>query len=122
MLIGRDRECRTLERLLDAARSGRSGALVVRGESGVGKTALLEHMRERASGCRVVSVSAVKSEMQLAFAALHQLCVPLFDGLERLPDPQRDALDVAFGQNGGRPRGSLLPRPRRAEPLVGGGR
>ena len=103
MLIGRDRECRTLERLLDAARAGHSAALVVRGESGVGKTALLEHMRERASGCRVVSVSAVKSETHLAFAALHQLCVPLFDGLGRLPDPQRDALDVAFGQTEGVP-------------------
>ena len=77
MLLGRDRECGTLERLLDAVRAGQGAALVVRGESGVGKTALLEHMRERASGCRVVSVSAAKSETHLAFAALHQLCVPL---------------------------------------------
>ena len=58
-------------------------------------------MRERASGCRVVSVSAVKSEMELAFASLHQLCVPLFDGLGRLPRPQRDALGLAFGQTEG---------------------
>ena len=97
MLIGRRRECRTLERLLDTARAGRSGALVLRGESGVGKTALVHHMRDRASGCRVVNVSAVESEMQFPFAALHQLCVPLLDGLGRLPGPQHAALSVAFG-------------------------
>ena len=103
VLIGRHREGRTLERLLDTARAGRGGALVVRGESGVGKTALLHHVRERASGCRVVTVSAVQSEMQLPFAALHQLCVPLRDGLGRLPGPQRTALSVAFGLTEGVP-------------------
>ena len=103
VLTGRDRERRALERLLEAARAGRSGALVLRGESGVGKSALLGHAYERASECRVVSVSAVKSEMRLAFAVLHQLCAPLSEGLERLPDPQRAALDVAFGRIDGVP-------------------
>ena len=103
MLVGRHREGRALERLLDTARAGRGGALVVRGESGVGKTALLHQVRERASGCRVLTASAVQSEMRLPFAALHQLCVPLRDGLGRLSGPQRTALSVAFGLTEGVP-------------------
>ena len=78
-------------------RAGRSGALVVRGEPGVGKTALLEYVLERASGCRVARASGVQSEMELVFAGLHQLCAPMLDRLERLPGPQRDALGTAFG-------------------------
>ena len=108
MLLGRDREGRTLERLLDTARAGRGGALVVLGVSGVGKTALLHHLRERASGCRVVTASAVESETQLPFAALHQLCLPLRGGLERLPGPQRTALAVAFGLTEGPPADPFL--------------
>ena len=97
MLRGRDSECEALDRLLDAVRAGRSGALVVRGEPGVGKTALLEYALERASGCRVARAAGVQSEMELVFAGLHQLCAPMLDRLERLPGPQRDALSTAFG-------------------------
>jgi DNA-binding CsgD family transcriptional regulator len=97
VLRGRDSECEALDRLLDAVRAGRSGALVVRGEPGVGKTALLEYALERASGCRVARAAGVQSEMELVFAGLHQLCAPMLDRLERLPSPQRDALGTAFG-------------------------
>jgi DNA-binding CsgD family transcriptional regulator len=86
-----------LDRLVDELHAGRSGALVLCGEAGVGKTALLEYLLERASGCRVARASGVDSEMQFAFAGLHQLCAPMLDGLERLPLPQRDALGIAFG-------------------------
>ena len=77
---------------LEAVRGGASRALVVRGEAGVGKTALLEDLAGRASGCRVVSAAGVQSEMELAFAALHQLCAPLLDRLDAVPAPQREAL------------------------------
>jgi DNA-binding CsgD family transcriptional regulator len=96
-LRGRRRECEIIDRLLEGMRSGRSGALVVRGEAGVGKTALLEYATQRASGCRVARIAGVQSEMELAFAGLHQLCAPMLDRLERLPDPQRDALRTTFG-------------------------
>jgi DNA-binding CsgD family transcriptional regulator len=99
-LRGRRRESEVLARLLDGLRSGRSGALVVRGEGGVGKTALLEDALERAEGFRIVQVSGVESEMELPFAGLHQLCQPVLDRLERLPAPQREALATAFGFNG----------------------
>ena len=75
--------------------------LVVRGEAGAGKTALLEYVAERASWCRIVRIAGVESEMELAFAGLHQLCAPILDGLDGLPGPQRDALRVAFGLHGG---------------------
>jgi TatA/E family protein of Tat protein translocase len=97
VLRGRDSECEALDRLLDAVRAGRSGALVMRGEPGVGKTALLDYALERASGCRVARAAGVQSEMELVFAGLHQLCAPMLDRLERLPGPQRDALGTAFG-------------------------
>ena len=86
-----------LERLLEAARAGRSGALVVRGEAGIGKTALLNNAIESASDLQVARAEGVESEMELPFAALHQLCAPMVDRLERLPGPQRDALEIAFG-------------------------
>lgn len=73
-MLDRRSECRVLHELLDAVRSGESRALVVRGELGVGKTVLLDHLVERAWGCRVERVSGVRSEMELAFAGLHQLC------------------------------------------------
>jgi DNA-binding CsgD family transcriptional regulator len=76
---------------------------VVRGEPGVGKTALLEYAVEQAAGCRVVRAAGVELEMELAFAALHQLCAGLLDRLEALPEPQRDALAVAFGLKSGTP-------------------
>lgn len=98
---GRRTECTTLERLAALARSGQSQVLVVRGEAGIGKTALLDFVSERASGFRTTRVSGVESEMELPFAAVHQLCVPLMDCIEELPGPQRDALDIAFGRQAG---------------------
>src|SRR4051812_37513313 len=97
MLVGRRNECRVLDAVLDAARAGRSGVLAVRGEPGVGKTALLEYAIESASGMRVVRAAGVESEMELAFATLHQLCAPMLDRLERLPALQHNALAVTFG-------------------------
>jgi DNA-binding CsgD family transcriptional regulator len=100
-LLGRRGECDALDRLLGAVRLGESRALVVRGEPGIGKTALLDYLAGRATGCRVATASGVQSEMELAFAALHQLCAPMLDRLERLPVPQRDALRTAFGMSAG---------------------
>ena len=97
MLLDRLPERAALSGLLDAARAGRSGVLVVRGEPGVGKTALLDWAIESAAGLRVARVAGVESEMELAFAALQQLCAPMLDKLAGLPDPQRAALGVAFG-------------------------
>jgi DNA-binding CsgD family transcriptional regulator len=101
VLQGRRRECAVLERLLEVTQLGQSAALVVRGEAGIGKTALLEYAAERAGGCRVLRAVGVESEMELPFAGLHQLCMPLLDGLERLPTPQQDALGTAFGLTSG---------------------
>jgi DNA-binding CsgD family transcriptional regulator len=96
-LRGRRGERAALDRLLDTARAGHSAVLVVRGEPGIGKTALLEYAASRAAGFRVVRAGGVESEMELPFAGLHQLCGPMLDRLDRLPGPQRDALRVAFG-------------------------
>ncbi len=101
VLHGRRVEREALERLLDAVRGGQSRVLVVSGEPGVGKTALLESAIRSASGFRVARAVGVESEMELAFAALQQLCAPLLDRLDRLPAPQRDALGVAFGLRAG---------------------
>ena len=90
-----------MDRLLESVRAGQSGALVVRGEAGVGKTALLDYMRDRATGFRIAPASGVQSEMELAFSGLHQVCAPMLDRLERLPEPQRDALGTAFGLTSG---------------------
>src|SRR5882762_11523956 len=100
-LYGRRTECQLLDRVVRAVRSGESRALVVRGDPGVGKTALLEYLVEQASGCRVARAAGIQSEMELAFAGLHQVCAPLLDRLERLPGPQRDALRTAFGLSAG---------------------
>jgi len=96
-LRGRRGERAALDRLLDTARAGHSAVLVVRGEPGIGKTALLEYAASRAAGFRVVRAWGVESEMELPFAGLHQLCGPMLGRLEQLPGPQRDALRVAFG-------------------------
>jgi AAA ATPase domain len=101
VLHGRRVEREALERLLDAVRGGQSRVLVVSGEPGVGKSALLESAIGSASGFRVARAVGVESEMELAFAALQQLCAPLLDRLDRLPGPQRDALGVAFGLRAG---------------------
>ena len=100
-LIGRRVECAVLDRLVAAVRCGESRVLVLHGDPGVGKTALLEYLSGRAETCRVLRVAGVQSEMELAFAALHQLCAPLLDRRERLPGPQRDALQTAFGMQVG---------------------
>jgi DNA-binding CsgD family transcriptional regulator len=101
VLHGRRVEREALERLLDSVRRGESRVLVVSGEPGVGKTALLDSAIGSASGFRVARAVGVESEMELAFAALQQLCAPLLDRLDRLPTPQRDALGVAFGLRAG---------------------
>ena len=100
-LLGRQRECEVLERLLDAARGGHGGVLVVHGEPGVGKTALLEYAVQAAREFRVARTAGVEGEMELAYAALQQLCSPILELTERLPHPQRDALAVAFGHSAG---------------------
>ncbi len=100
-LTGRHSERDVLDRLIGAVRAGESRALVVRGEPGVGKTALLEYLVEQASGCSVARAAGVQSEMELAFAGLHQLLAPMLDRLEALPVPQRDALRTAFGFSSG---------------------
>src|SRR5579863_2713582 len=99
----RDRraECGVLDQLISAVRAGGSRVLVVRGEPGVGKSALLEYLAGRAAGCRVVRAAGVESEMELAFAGLHQLLAPVLDHAEGLPSPQREALRTAFGLSAG---------------------
>ena len=113
-LTGRHKERDVLGRLIEAVRSGESRALVVLGEPGVGKTALLDYIAERGSGCRVVRASGVQSEMELAFAGLHQLLAPMMDRLEHMPVPQsvadRDRRQRRAGAE------SLSDRPGRPEP------
>jgi DNA-binding CsgD family transcriptional regulator/DNA replicative helicase MCM subunit Mcm2 (Cdc46/Mcm family) len=101
VLQGRDHEREVFDRLLEAVRRGESRVLVVRGEPGVGKSALLKYVVESASGFRVARAGGVQSEMELAFAGLHQLCAPMLDRLDELPAPQRDALETAFGLTSG---------------------
>ncbi|MFI5610354.1 ATP-binding protein [Amycolatopsis sp. NPDC051903] len=96
-LIGRRAECAVLDQLISAVRSGESRALVVHGEPGVGKTALLDYVAAQALGCRVLRSNGVQVEMDLPFARLHQLCAPMLDRLDRVPGPQRAALRTAFG-------------------------
>src|SRR3954452_6278581 len=100
-LLGRTDECATLDGLLDDVRRGESRSLVLRGEAGIGKTALLGYLLDAAADLTVTRAVGVESEMELAFASLHQLCAPLLDGLERLPGPQRDALEIVFGLDAG---------------------
>jgi len=100
-LAGRVSECRTLDRLAGAVRSGQSRVLVLHGEPGVGKTALLDYLSEHARGCQLARAAGVQSEMELAFAGLHQLCAPMLDRLAVLPESQRDALHTAFGISAG---------------------
>src|SRR3982074_3824216 len=100
-LKGRRSERDVLDRVIEAVRAGESRALVVRGEPGVGKTALLEYLVEQASDCRVERAAGVQSEMELAFAGLHLLLAPMLDRVERLPAPQRDALRTALGVSPG---------------------
>jgi DNA-binding CsgD family transcriptional regulator/tetratricopeptide (TPR) repeat protein len=108
LLLDRRRECELLDRLIEQVRAGQSRALVVRGEAGVGKTALLEYLLARAPDCRVAQAAGVQAEKELAFAALHQVCAPMLDRLGRLPRPQQDALRTAFGLSAGSPPDRFL--------------
>lgn len=96
-LPGRAAECRALHQIVDGARSGRSQVLVLLGEAGIGKSALLHHLREAGAECTVLAASGVESDMELAFAGVQQLCAPVMDFRSGLPKPQRQALEVAFG-------------------------
>ncbi len=107
-LLGRRRERELLNRVLEAAGEGDGGALVIHGEAGVGKTALLEYAVEAARAFRVLRTVGVEAEMELPFAALQQLCTPIFELNQHLPPPQRDALAVAFGLSAGQPPNPFL--------------
>src|SRR5947207_14129204 len=101
MLQGRRQQCRDLDGLLADVRAGHSRALVLRGEPGIGKTALLGYAADTAQDFRVARAEGVESEMELPFAALQQLCGRMLDRLGQLPAPQRDALGVALGLRAG---------------------
>jgi DNA-binding CsgD family transcriptional regulator len=107
-LLGRQAECDDLDGLLAGVRGGQSRVLVIRGEAGVGKTALLEYLTEQAQGCRTARAAGVESEMELPFAGLHGMCAPLLGHLSRLPGPQADALSTAFGLSAGPPPDRFL--------------
>jgi DNA-binding CsgD family transcriptional regulator/tetratricopeptide (TPR) repeat protein len=99
--LGRSRERDALDRLLETARRGRSAVLVIRGEAGIGKTALVRHAARQAAGFRVAQIAGVEAEMELPFAGLHRLCAPMLAKLEALPEPQQNALRVSFGLSSG---------------------
>ncbi len=107
-LLGRRSECEALDELVASVRAGLSRALVLRGDAGVGKSALLEYLARHASGCGIAPAAGVESEMELAYAGLHQLCAPFLDRVEHLPGPQRDALRTAFGLLEGDPPDRFL--------------
>lgn len=126
-LLDRVHERNVLAQLVAGVRAGRSQALVLRGEAGAGKTALLRHVPDAAEGCQVAWATGVESEMELAFAGLHSLCTPMLDRVDHLPEPQRDALCTAFGLSAGPPPDrflvglavlSLLAQSAEKQPLV----
>jgi DNA-binding CsgD family transcriptional regulator len=100
-LRGREQECALLDELVSSVRGGESRSLVLRGEAGIGKTALLEYLVDSAADLSIVRATGIESEMEMAFAGLHQLCAPLLGGLDRLPTPQCDALRIVFGLTAG---------------------
>ena len=100
-LLGRSREIQVLDRLLRTVQSGQSAVLVIRGEPGIGKSALVAHVTESAPGLRTLRAVGIESGVELAFAGLHQVCSPLLDHLPLLPGPQRDALRTVFGLDEG---------------------
>jgi DNA-binding CsgD family transcriptional regulator/tetratricopeptide (TPR) repeat protein len=108
VLLGRAGERRLLRGLFENVRGGQSAVIVIRGEAGVGKTALLQHCVDEADGLRVARIAGIESEMELPFAGLHQLCAPMLDRLDALPEPQRGALRVAFGLASGAPPDRFL--------------
>ena len=107
-LVGRGGECEVLDRMLAEVRLRNSGVLVLRGEAGIGKTALLDYVAAASSGCHVVRAAGVESEMELAFAGVHQLCASMLRDIGSLPGPQRNALSTAFGLEGGDPADRFL--------------
>src|SRR5271165_6738474 len=107
-LCGRRRECAALDGLLARVRGGRSGVLVLRGEAGIGKSALLGYLTEQAAGFGVARCMGVESEMELAFTGLHDLCKPMLSCLDALVEPQREALSAALGLASGEPPESFL--------------
>jgi DNA-binding NarL/FixJ family response regulator len=107
-LLNRHRERQVLDQLVRAIRGGQSQALAISGEPGVGKTALLDYLAEHAPGCRVERTVGIESEMEFPFAGVHQLCAPVLDRLDRIPEPQGDALRTTFGMNAGSPPDRFL--------------
>uniref|UniRef100_UPI0015BD76AF ATP-binding protein n=1 Tax=Streptomyces acidiscabies TaxID=42234 RepID=UPI0015BD76AF len=107
-LVGRQRECAALDDLLTGLRAGGSRVLVLRGEAGIGKSVLLEYVAAQASRVRVSRAHGIEADMELPYASLHQLCAPFLDALDDLPEPQRDALRVAFGMVAGDPPDRFL--------------
>src|SRR3954463_11599386 len=105
---GRSGEDARVGRVVGDGRGGQSAVLVIRGDAGVGKTALLRHATDRASGFRVAQIAGVESEMELPYAGLHQLCAPMLERREALPEPQRVALSVALGLAPGDPPDRFL--------------
>lgn len=108
MLLDRRSERQLVDQLVDDVRAGQSRALVLHGEAGVGKTALLDYLLARAAGCRLARAAGVQAEQELVFAGVHQLCGPMLHQLERLPGPQREALRTAFGLSAGSPPDRFL--------------
>jgi DNA-binding CsgD family transcriptional regulator len=106
--LGRTGERDVLDRLLETARGGQSAVLLIRGEAGIGKTALIRYAARRAAGFRVAQIAGVEAEMELPFAGLHHLCAPMLAQLDALPDPQQNALRVSFGLSSGDPPDRFL--------------
>src|SRR5262245_26600936 len=107
-LIGRAKESRALDEYLDGVRGGRSRVLVIRGDAGIGKSALLQRVVDSANAFHVGIATGVESEMELPFASLQTLCAPMLDHLPALPEPQRDAMKSAFGLTAGTSPDRLL--------------
>ena len=108
MLLGRDSECQALDDALADALAGRSRVIVLRGEAGIGKTALLDFVSGRLDGWQVTGAVGLEAELELAYSGLHQICSPMLDRLERIPRPQRDALATVFGLIPGAPANRFL--------------
>src|SRR4051812_14463171 len=107
-LLGRRRECAVFDELIASVEGGLSAALLLHGEPGIGKSAMLEYAREKADGFRVAALAGVESEAELAFGGLHQLCRPFLEHVSRLPPPQCEALETAFGLRNGSPPDRFL--------------
>ena len=121
-LVGRQREREAIDRLMGAAQEGYGGVLVVHGDPGIGKSSLLEYAIAQAASFRVARAVGVEGEMELPFAALQQLCTPDFEFLEGLPDPQREAVEIAFGRRAWAGAQPVSRRARHPESVVRRGR